>query len=66
MAKKKEPTIIFEDKEYLVSSLSDEAKANLQAFQFAEGEMNRLKSLLTMMQTASNSYRSALISNLPK
>ncbi len=70
MAKKnekiKEPSIKFEDKEYLIKDLSDEAKAELQALQFAEGEIGRLKALLAVAQTASNAYKSSLIGKLPK
>ena len=70
MAKKKEeikePSIKFEDKEYLISALSDEAKAELQALQFAEAETGRLKALLAVAQTAANAYKTSLISKLPK
>lgn len=61
----KEPSIKFEDKEYLISALSDEAKANLQGLQFAEAEIGRIKSQLAMFQTASNAYKTALIGKLP-
>ena len=64
--KESEPSIKFEDKEYLVSELSDEAKMQLQALQFAEAEINRLKGLLSLTQTAANAYKSALISKLPQ
>ncbi len=70
MAKKKEevkePSIKFEDKEYPIKDLGDEAKAELQALQFAESEIVRLKALLAVAQTAANAYKSSLISKLPK
>ena len=66
MAEIKEPSITFEDKEYLVSSLSDEAKADLQALQFVESEIHKTKAQLAVYQTASNAYKSALIGKLPK
>ncbi len=70
MAKKKEeikePSIKFDDKEYLISSLSDDAKAEIQALQFAEAEAGRLKALLAVTQTAANAYKTSLISKLPK
>jgi len=66
MAETKEPSIKFDDKEYLISSLSAEAKAELQALQFAEAEINRLKAQLAVAQTASNAYKTSLISKLPK
>ncbi len=62
----KEPSIKFEDKEYLISALSNEAKADLQALQFAETEIQRIKAQLAVYQTASNAYKSALIGKLPK
>ena len=61
-----EPSIKFNDKEYLISALSDEAKAELQALQFAESEASRLKALLAVTQTAANAYKTSLIGKLPK
>ena len=52
--------------DYPVSSLSDEAKAQLQSFRFAEREVERLKAQLALAQTALNAYRRGVIANLPE
>lgn len=61
-----EPTIKFDDKEYPVSSLSEEAKAELQSYRFAQQEAERLRAQLAITQTAANAYRRGLIDKLPK
>ncbi len=53
-------TIKIDDKEYEIDDLSEEAKNQLQAIQFASQEIVRLQLKLAAMQTARNSYGRAL------
>jgi len=66
MSDQKEAMLKINDKEYKVSDLSDEAKAQLQSLRFSEAEIQRLKMQLSVTQTAYNAYQNALLTNLPK
>jgi len=52
--------------DYLISDLSDEAKAQIQSLQFVEAEINRLKALSAVAATAKMAYQTALKDVLPK
>ena len=66
MSDQKEAMLKINDKEYKVSDLSDEAKAQLQSLRFSEAEIQRLKMQLSVTQTVYNAYQNALLTNLPK
>jgi len=66
MAAKKEPMIKIDDKDYKLSDLSDEAKAELQSLQFCESEIARLKAQLAVAATARIAYAKAVNKQLPK
>jgi len=66
MSDQKEAMLKINDKEYKVSDLSDDAKAQLQSLRFSEAEIQRLKMKLSVTQTAFNAYQNALLANLPK
>ncbi len=53
-------------KEYLISDLSDDAKAQIQSLQFVESELARLNALLAVATTAKMAYQSALKDLLPQ
>ena len=48
MSDQKEAMLKINDKEYKVSDLSDEAKAQLQSLRFSEAEIQRLKMQLSV------------------
>ena len=50
----------LDDKEYNIEDLSDNGKAQFASLQFLEAQMNKLKSEISVYQTARNSYSSAL------
>jgi hypothetical protein len=52
--------VMIDDVEYEIESLTDDAKAQMISMQFADGEIARLQLQLAAMQTARNSYASAL------
>lgn len=56
----------FNDKEYNIADLSDNAKSHLQCMRYADMEIQRLNMQLALLKTARNSYQNALISELPK
>jgi hypothetical protein len=66
MTKKAEPTISIDDKDYKLSDLSDECKAEITSLQFCEQEIARLNALLAVASTASNAYKQAVAKLLPK
>jgi len=55
-----EKKIVIDGNEYLLSSLSDEAKAQITNLQFVEGEIARLKAQLAIASTAKLAYQAAL------
>ena len=52
--------IQINNQEYLIDSLSDQAKANLQMFLTTDSEIKRLQTQLAIAQTAKNAYSQAL------
>ncbi len=66
MAKKKEDTIKIDDKEYLVSELSDEIKAQIYSLQLAQAEVDKLNIKLAITMTAVNAYKRAISELLEK
>jgi len=58
-------TIKFNDKEYEIETLSDEAKLQLQSIQFIDQELLRLQAQAAVMQTARIAYSNALQAALP-
>ena len=52
--------IQINNQEYLIDSLSDQAKANLQMFLSVDLEIKRLQTQLAIAQTAKNAYAQAL------
>jgi ABC-type sulfate/molybdate transport systems ATPase subunit len=59
-------TIIIDEKEYDLDSLSDEAKAQLQMVQLTDQEIGRLNAQLAIAQTARVAYAKALSAALPE
>ncbi len=60
-----EKSITIDEKEYLIESLSDEAKAQIISMRFADQEIQALKHKLALAQTARNAYGVALREELP-
>jgi len=60
------PKVTIDGQEYLLSDLSDDAKAQLQSLQFVETEIRRLNALLAISGTARMAYQNALKEALPK
>ncbi len=52
--------------EYLLSELSDEAKAQIKSLQFVEAEIGRLNAQAAVASTARMAYQNALKDLLPK
>ena len=59
------PNITIDDKEYDVTSLSDDAKNQLASIQFVDSELARLQAKAAALQTARMAYSKALQSALP-
>ena len=59
-------TVTIDNKEYNLDELSDTAKENLGSLQVVQNEINRLKSLLSIMQTAQSAYSTVLKQELEK
>ena len=60
------PKITVDGIEYNTEDLSDNGKAQLASLQFLEVQMNKIKSEITVYQTARNSYVAALKTELEK
>ena len=60
-----EKTITIDEKEYLIESLSDEAKAQIISMGVADQEIQALNHKLALTQTARNAYGVALREELP-
>ena len=60
------PKITVDGIEYNSEDLSDNGKAQLASLQFLEVQMNKIKSEITVYQTARNSYIAALKTELEK
>jgi hypothetical protein len=58
--------ITIDDKEYDITTFSEEAKAQLSSLQFVDAELQRLQSQAAAMQTARIAYANALKAVLPE
>ena len=58
-------TIKIDDKEYDVSTLSDDAKDQLTSIQFVDSELARIQAKAAALQTARMAYSKALQAALP-
>ncbi len=65
MSEQQEAVIKFNDKEYKVADLSDNAKAQLQSLRYTDAEIQRLNMQLAIAKTARNAYQTALANELP-
>ena len=61
-----EPKVTIDDKEYLISDLSDQAKAELGSMNVVDQKIANLQQEIAIMQTARNAYARALAAALPK
>ena len=52
--------ITIDEKDYDVDDLSDEAKAQVVSLNFVDAELNQLQLKVAAMQTARNTYATAL------
>jgi len=53
-------SVTIDNKEYNLDDLSNTAKENLGSLQVVQNEINRLKAMLAIMQTAQSAYSNAL------
>ena len=61
-----EKNITIDEKEYLIESLSDEAKAQIISMRVADQEIQALNHKLAIAQTARNAYAAAVREALPE
>ena len=61
-----QPKVTIDGKEYLISDLSDEAKAELGSMTVVDQKIANLNQEIAIMQTARNAYARALGAVLPK
>lgn len=61
-----QPKITVDGKEYLIDSLSDDAKAQLGAVNMTDRKIAEVQQDLAILQTARNAYAQALAAALPK
>jgi hypothetical protein len=61
-----EPKVTIDEKEYLISDLSDQAKAELGSMNVVDQKIANLNQEIAIMQTARNAYAQALAAALPK
>ncbi len=61
-----EQKVTIDGTEYLLSSLSDEAKTQITNLRFVESEIVRLKAQLAIASTAKLAYQAALKNAVPK
>ncbi len=61
-----QPKITVDGKEYLIDSLSDDAKAQLGSLNVTDQKIAELQQEIAIMQTARNAYAQALAAALPK
>jgi hypothetical protein len=61
-----QPKITIDEKEYLISDLSDQAKAELGSMNVVDQKIANLQQEISIMQTARNAYARALGEALPK
>ncbi len=60
-----DPKVTIDDTEYALSSLSDNAKAQLTNLQIVDAEISRLQQSAAIAQTARLAYANALKAELP-
>lgn len=60
-----DPKVTIDGTEYLLSSLNDEAKAQITNLRFVENEIAQLKAKLAIANTAKLAYQSALKNAMP-
>ena len=60
------PTITIDNKQYDITTFSEEAKAQLASLQFVDGELKRLQGQAAALQTARIAYANALKAVLPE
>lgn len=60
------PKVTIDGTEYLLSNLSDEAKAQITNLKFVENEIMQLKAKLAIAGTAKLAYQAALKNAMPK
>ncbi len=58
--------ITIDDKEYDITTFSEEAQAQLASLQFVDGELKRLQGQAAALQTARIAYANALKAVLPE
>ena len=58
--------IKIDDKDYDITTFSEEAKAQLASLQFVDGELQRLQGQIAALQTARIAYANALKAVLPE
>jgi hypothetical protein len=58
--------LTIDGKEYLLDSLSDDAKAQLGALNLVDRKLADLQQDMAILQTARNAYAQALVAALPK
>jgi hypothetical protein len=61
-----EPKVTIDEKEYLISDLSDQAKAEMGSMNVVDQKIANLQQEIAIMQTARNAYAQALAAALPK
>jgi len=61
-----DPKITIDGTDYLLSALSDKAKAQVTNLRFVENEVMQLKARLAIASTAKLAYQAALKNALPK
>ena len=61
-----QPKVTIDEKEYLISDLSDQAKAELGSMNVVDQKIANLQQEVAIMQTARNAYAQALAAALPK
>jgi len=61
-----QPKVTIDGKDYLISDLSDEAKAELGSMTVVDQKIANLNQEIAIMQTARNAYARALGAVLPK
>jgi uncharacterized small protein (DUF1192 family) len=61
-----QPKVTIDEKEYLISDLSDQAKAELGSMNVVDQKIANLQQEIAIMQTARNAYAQALAAALPK
>lgn len=66
MANEQQEIVRINDKEYPLTDLSDDAKAQLNSLRITDLEIKRLKAQLAIHETARNAYARALDALLPK